>query len=155
LMVSVTLEDLKAGVGYGLLDGYWTISVAQIRRLACDARIVPVVLGAQGETLDVGRATRIVPRSIRRALTRRDKGCAFPGCGKKAKWTDAHHILEWSRGGTTALANLTLLCRRHHRTIHHTDWQIRMIHGKPWFIPPSYVDPERTPRHNALHAMRS
>jgi hypothetical protein len=155
LMVSVTLEDLKAGIGHGLLDGYWNVSVAEIRRMACDAKVVPVVLGSKGETLDIGRATRVVPRRIRRALIRRDKGCSFPGCGKKAKWCQAHHIREWSRGGPTALDNLTLLCRRHHRVVHHTGWQIRMRQGIPWYIPPSYVDPARTPRRNTLHAMRT
>jgi hypothetical protein len=154
-MVSVTLEDLKAGIGHGLLDGYWNVSVAEIRRMACDAKVVPVVLGSKGETLDIGRATRVVPRRIRRALIRRDKGCSFPGCGKKAKWCQAHHIREWSRGGPTALDNLTLLCRRHHRVVHHTGWQIRMRQGIPWYIPPSYVDPARTPRRNTLHAMRT
>lgn len=155
LMVSVGLEDLKNGVGHGLLDGYWNVSVAQIRRMACDAKVIPVVLDSKGETLDIGRATRVVPRRIRRALIRRDKGCSFPQCDKKAKWTQAHHVQEWSRGGPTALGNLTLLCRHHHRVMHHTDWQIRMIQGIPWYLPPSYVDPTRTPRRNALHALRS
>jgi hypothetical protein len=83
LMVSVTLEELKSGIGHGLLDGYWNLSAAQIRRIACDAAVVPVVLGSKSEILDIGRATRVVPRAIRRALIRRDRGCSFPGCVKK------------------------------------------------------------------------
>jgi hypothetical protein len=75
---------LKSGIGHGLLDGYWNLSAAQIRRIACDAAVVPVVLGSKSEILDIGRATRIVPRAIRRALIRRDKGCSFPGCAKMA-----------------------------------------------------------------------
>jgi hypothetical protein len=142
-------------IGHGLLDGYWTLSAAEIRRLACDSTVIPVVLGSHGETLDIGRATRIVPRRLRRALIHRDKGCTFPSCTKKAKWTEAHHITEWSRGGPTSLENLTLLCRHHHRVIHHTEWEIRMIQGKPWYIPPSYVDSARAPRRNVLHAMRT
>jgi Domain of unknown function (DUF222) len=94
LMVSVSLEELKKGLGHGLIDGYWNVSAAQIRRMACDAKVVPVVLGSKSETLDIGRATRVIPRRIRRALIRRDKGCTFPSCGKKAKWCQAHHL--WS-----------------------------------------------------------
>jgi hypothetical protein len=155
LMVTVRLDDLKTGIGHGLIDGYWNISAAEIRRMACDAQVIPVVLGSKGETLDVGRATRIVPRRIRRALIHRDKGCSFVGCDKKAKWTEAHHIREWSRGGPTSLENLTLLCRHHHRVIHNAEWEIRMIQGTPWYIPPSYVDSDRAPRRNILHAMRT
>ncbi|MFD2418956.1 HNH endonuclease signature motif containing protein [Amycolatopsis pigmentata] len=155
LMVSVTLEELKSGIGHGLLDGYWNLSAAQIRRIACDAAVVPVVLGSKSEILDIGRATRIVPRAIRRALIRRDKGCSFPSCAKKAKWCQAHHILEWFSGGPTALENLALVCHYHHQVLHHSDWQVRMIQGFPVYIPPSYVDPKQRPRRNTLHTMRT
>jgi hypothetical protein len=155
LMVSVRLEDLRNGVGQGLLDGAWNASAAQIRRMACDAGVIPVVLGAAGETLDIGRASRVVPRGIRRALIRRDKGCAFPGCVKRAKWTHAHHLVHWAVGGPTALDNLVLVCSYHHRVLHHSEWEVRMVHGVPEFLPPSYVDPSRTPRRNTLHATRT
>ncbi|KAA9153540.1 DUF222 domain-containing protein, partial [Amycolatopsis acidicola] len=138
LLVSVTLDQLTTGLGHGLLDGYETLSAAHIRRMACDAKIVPVVLGAHSETLDIGRATRIVPRRIRRALIRRDKGCTFPSCARKAKWTQAHHIIPWAQGGPTSLANLTLLCSHHHHVLHRTPWRIRMIHGHPWYLPPTH-----------------
>ncbi|MFD2416356.1 HNH endonuclease signature motif containing protein [Amycolatopsis pigmentata] len=155
LMVSITLEELKSGIGHGLVDGYWNLSAAQIRRIACDAAVVPVVLGSKSEILDIGRATRVVPRAIRRALIRRDRGCSFPGCAKKAKWCAAHHILEWYFGGPTALENLTLVCHYHHRVLHHSEWKVRMMQGFPEYIPPSYVDPERRPRRNTLHSMRT
>ncbi|GLY69810.1 HNH endonuclease [Amycolatopsis taiwanensis] len=155
VMVNVSLEDLKTGVGRGLIDGHTNISAAQIRRMACDAKILPVVLGSKSEPLDIGRATRVVPRSIRRALIQRDRGCTFPSCTKRAKWTHAHHVRHWASGGPTSLQNLALLCHHHHRLIHHSDWEIRMIQGHPWFIPPSHVDHQRTPRRNVLHSTRA
>jgi len=154
LLVSVTLDQLKSGLGHGLLDGYDMLSAAQIRRLACDAKVVPVVLGARSETLDIGRATRVVPRRIRRALLRRDKGCTFPSCTRKAKWTEAHHVIPWAQGGPTSLDNLTLLCAHHHHVLHRTEWRICMIDGHPWYIPPPHIDPHVTPRRNTLHVMR-
>ncbi|MFD2420830.1 HNH endonuclease signature motif containing protein [Amycolatopsis pigmentata] len=154
LMVSITLEELKSGIGHGLVDG-WNLSAAQIRRIACDAAVVPVVLGSKSEILDIGRATRVVPRAIRRALIRRDRGCSFPACAKKAKWCQAHHVRHWAWGGPTALDNLVLICARHHQVIHHSEWEVRIRQGFPEYIPPSYVDPERRPRRNTLHTMRT
>jgi hypothetical protein len=72
-------------------------------------------------------------------------------------WTDAHHIVSWSDGGPTNVDNLVLLCRHHHRLIHHptAGWQIRPApDGHPEFIPPPAIDPERRPRRNLYHAYR-
>jgi 5-methylcytosine-specific restriction endonuclease McrA len=66
--------------------------------------------------LDVGRKTRTIPLSIRRALTARDAGCRFPGCTSRR--CDAHHLTHWADGGATSVDNLVLLCRRHHRAVH-------------------------------------
>ena len=71
---------------------------------------------ADGAVLDVGRKTRTVPPSIRRALQVRDRTCRFPGC--TARRCDAHHVEHWVDGGPTSLDNLVLLCRRHHRAVH-------------------------------------
>ncbi|GAB3507605.1 HNH endonuclease signature motif containing protein [Amycolatopsis cihanbeyliensis] len=151
VMVSITLEDLKHGTGYGLLHGQESHSAAQIRRMACDSYVVPAVLGGKGEILDIGQKRRTVPLAIRRALILRDKGCSFPGCRKKPKQCDAHHVLEWANGGPTALHNLALLCWFHHNLVHHTEWQIRIRNGLPEFLPPAFLDPERRPRRNLLH----
>jgi hypothetical protein len=69
-----------------------------------------------GTVLNVGRKTRTVPPSIRRALEARDRGCRFPGCTSRR--CDAHHVEHWIDGGPTSIANLVLLCRRHHRAVH-------------------------------------
>ncbi len=84
--------------------------MATIRRLACDAEVIPAVLGSQGEPLDVGRAKRPVTPAIWTALVIRDRHCAFPGCDRPPVTCHAHHILHWISGGKTKLANLVLLC---------------------------------------------
>jgi hypothetical protein len=99
------------------IDGV-AIDPETLRRLACDAAIIPMVLGSGSEVLDVGRKTRTIPAAIRRALEQRDGGCTWKGCTAPASWADAHHIIHWADGGETALYNLVLLCRRHHTATH-------------------------------------
>jgi hypothetical protein len=87
------------------------------RRLSCDAGLVHWFETAEGEPLSVGRKTRTIPPAIRRALTRRDGGCRFPGCSA-TQFVDAHHVQHWADGGETRMDNLVLLCHRHHRLVH-------------------------------------
>ena len=88
-----------------------------VRRLCCDAAVVRILESGDGEPLDVGRKTRVIPPSIRRALKRRDGGCRFPGC-TNTRFVDGHHIVHWADGGATCLDNLVSLCRFHHRLLH-------------------------------------
>ncbi len=87
------------------------------RRLACDATVVGLVEGDDGEPLDIGRKTRSIPAAIARALNARDGGCRFPGCDR-ARFTEGHHVKHWADGGETKLANLVTLCGYHHRLVH-------------------------------------
>jgi hypothetical protein len=89
-----------------------------IRRITCDAGVIPTVLGGDSEPLDVGRKTRTIPTAIRRALEHRDGGCTWKGCGAQVAWCDAHHRTHWADGGPTSLDNLALLCRTHHTATH-------------------------------------
>lgn len=99
------------------LDDGPAISAETARRLACEASLVSMLHGPKG-ALDVGRKTRAIPPSLRRALQARDEGCCrFPGCENR-RWVDAHHIHHWARGGETRLDNLVLLCTHHHRLLH-------------------------------------
>ncbi len=124
------------------------INATTIRKLACDADIIPVVLGGEGRILDIGRASRVFPPHIRKAIMARDQGCAFPGCTIPAPWCEAHHISYWSQGGTTGTGNGTLLCSHHHHLIHKEQWTIHVRDGIPWFIPPPHIDPHQKPRRN-------
>jgi hypothetical protein len=150
--VTVTLDFnfLLEGIGEATLDDGSFLTPAAARRLACDADIIPMVLGSDSLPLDVGREHRLVTPKQRKALVARDKGCAFPGCDLPARWADAHHIRHWIDGGATDLQNLVLLCRRHHRLVHHSAWSIQMINGIPWFTPPPWVDPAQQPVRNIL-----
>jgi hypothetical protein len=135
LMVTTTLESLREGLADSAVN---ELSVATLRRLACDAEIIPAVLGTHGEPLDVGRVKRLVTLAIWVALALRDRHCAFPGCDRPPLMCHAHHILHWISGGKTKLDNLVLLCGHHRRVIHHSPWEVRLDPDDhtPEFLPP-------------------
>ncbi|MEV6966146.1 DUF222 domain-containing protein [Hamadaea sp. NPDC051192] len=152
LTITLPWDALQAKVGAGLLDTGDRLTPETVRRLACDAMIIPAVLGGDGQVLDVGRARRLIDGPLRRALVLRDRGCAFPGCDRPPQWCHGHHIESWADGGATCLANSVLLCGFHHREIHHGHWEVRMRpDGFPEFLPPAFVDPQRRPVRNTLH----
>ena len=132
---SDTLTKAGSGLGRSELDDGTRVSAETSRRLSCDASVVPIRRGTDGNVLDVGRRTRTIPPSLRRALEARDRGCRFPGCG--LRFTDAHHVKHWADGGETALANLVLLCAHHHRLVHEEGWNIEWWGaGRPAFVDP-------------------
>ncbi|HXV92801.1 MAG TPA: DUF222 domain-containing protein [Pseudonocardia sp.] len=148
LDVHIRLEELEQRARAAVLDFGGTLTSEGLRLLACDAAVAPIVLGGAGQPLDVGRATRTIPDGLRRAVASRDRRCAFPGCDRPPSWTQIHHILEWERGGDTVLSNLVMLCRTHHRLLHHSGWVVRIRDGLPEFIPPRWVYPEQKPAEN-------
>lgn len=124
LMLTMDYAGLAARIGaarpLGSLAGGVPLAPDTIRKIACDAGILPVVLGGAGEVLDQGRTQRLFTPAQVRALWLRDRHCTFPGCDIPAAWSDAHHLTHWIDGGRTDLANAALLCPRHH-TIAHRD----------------------------------
>ncbi len=107
----------------GLIDAT-PIELDELRRLACDAEILPMIFAADGQPIYVGRTRKAVTRAQRLALYRRDRGCI--GCGIRPQACDAHHILPWEHNGPTDITNLVLLCpkchtkvHKHHHTIRH------------------------------------
>ncbi len=137
------------GSGAGTLMFTGPVTAETARKIACDGDIIPIVLGGNGRLLDIGRASRVFPPHIRKALTARDQGCAFPQCTIPAPWCEAHHIEYWSRGGTTGTEQGALLCSHHHHVIHKEEWTIQVRAGIPWFIPPAHLDPRQVPRRNS------
>ncbi len=127
MLVTVSLDVLqgRAAQPCETEDGT-VISPETARRIACDAGVSRVLTSGESEPLDLGRSTRVVPASLRRALALRDKGCTHPGCGRPHHWCDAHHVVHWADGGATSLQNLVLLCRRHHRMAHEESERRRM-----------------------------
>ncbi len=118
VIVTMDLEDLTRRVGFGTDDHGNPLTPGQIRRLACDAQVIPAVLGSGSAPLDVGRAARTVTPGQMSALRLRDGGCTFPGCDRPASWCEAHHLRHWLDRGPTDLDNLALLCGRHHTLVH-------------------------------------
>ncbi|EGD54981.1 HNH endonuclease signature motif containing protein [Gordonia neofelifaecis] len=113
----------------------------------CEASMRKVVLDAQSAPIDVGREMRLVSVALRKALEARDRGCAFPGCGRPVSWTDAHHCVPWSDGGETSVDNCVLLCRMHHSKVHLTGWEVFIGHDRhPWFRAPADPDRPQRPR---------
>src|SRR6266536_5186508 len=152
LVLTLDYAKLAAEVGTGTLDTGEHLPAGTVRRLACDAKIIPAVLGGPSQSLDLGRAQRTVTAALRRALVLRDAGCTFPGCDLPPGWCDAHHLRHWANGGPTDLHNLILLCPRHHHTAHHQHWTIRIAaDGLPEFTPPPWIDPEQHPRRHHRH----
>jgi hypothetical protein len=132
---SDTLSAYGSGLGRSELEDDTRVSAETSRRLSCDASVVPIRRGTDGSVLDVGRKTRTIPPSLRRALEARDRGCRFPGCG--LRFTDAHHVRHWADGGETKLDNLVLLCSHHHRLVHEEGWKIEWWGaGRPAFVDP-------------------
>lgn len=116
---------------YETMDLDW----ATLRRMSCHASLIPAVLNSKGEPLDVGRAQRAFPSSIRRAVIMRDGGCAYPGCNMPHIYSEIHHIQHWENGGSTALSNAVMLCRFHHTVIHQTEVIVRTNeHNFPEFL---------------------
>jgi hypothetical protein len=92
--------------------------------MACDCSVTRVLLDQDSAVVDVGRSKRVVSSALRAALKVRDGHCKWPGCEREASRCDGHHLVHWISGGDTNLANLVLLCKRHHRMVHEGGWQL-------------------------------
>ncbi|QIH99639.1 DUF222 domain-containing protein [Rhodococcoides fascians A21d2] len=141
------------GTTVGWLPWMGPLSRETSRQLACDCLLTAIAMDENGSPINLARTARTVTAKQKRALTARDHGCAFPGCGKPAAWTEGHHIWHWTDGGPTDMNNLVLLCGFHHRLIHHSDWEVFIgADNHPWFVPPATVDPYREPRQSHARA---
>ncbi len=135
--VIVDLLSLQGRPGHrSELEHVGPVHPETIRRLACDATVSRIIVRGESEPLDVGRKTPVVPAPMRRGLVVRDQHCRFPGCDRPPPWCDAHHVRHWANGGTTALWNLVLMCRRHHRLVHEGAFRLAMVDGRPVFSRP-------------------
>nr|WP_281271747.1 HNH endonuclease signature motif containing protein [Nocardioides immobilis] len=123
VMVTITEESLiKRLATGGLIDADLSagdnLSAEAIRRLACNAGIIPVVLGGKGEILDLGRTRRLFSPAQRKAMALRDKTCRGEGCTVPAPWCEVHHLKPWSQGGKTDIAHGIHGCNHHHHLLH-------------------------------------
>lgn len=135
VIVTIPFETLMAELGAADLLGSGTIpsdphtdpcageviTAAHARRLACNASIIPAVLGRGSEVLDLGRAQRLFTAAQRRALLVRDRTCRAEGCDIPGTWAEAHHWIAWRYDGVTDLDKGVLLCSHHHHRAHDPD----------------------------------
>ena len=156
IVITVDHDKLIKGVGEATLTTGTTVSPREVRRLACNAGLLPLMLDGNSAILDLGLARRLFDRYQRIALAIRDRGCVFAGCERPAAWCEAHHIIPWSEGGPTDTANGCLLCSFHHHLIHQGQWAVVMApDGTPEIIPPARIDPDRRPiRHQRVKPRR-
>jgi len=125
LIIRASVDTLAGipGAPAGELEGGATVPAETVQRHACDSAITRIT--GQGELdQELNHASRTLPASTRRALEARDRHCVFPGCTRPPIWCDGHHLVWWTRGGATALPNLALLCRPHHRMVHEEGWRL-------------------------------
>jgi hypothetical protein len=102
------------------------LPVDTVRRLCCEAHVIPIVLGADGEALAVGREQRVANRGQRRALRAMYRTCAHPHCDVPFDHCQIHHVIPWERFGLTDLENLLPLCSKHHHLVHEGRWQLTL-----------------------------
>ncbi|RMB58768.1 HNH endonuclease signature motif containing protein [Tessaracoccus antarcticus] len=154
IVVTIREQDLRERAERaGVLARGARITAGDLRRLCCDADLMPVVLGGPSEILDVGRTQRLVTPAIRKALSLRDGGCVFPQCSAPDSACEAHHLQPWWAGGATALWNLVLLCPHHHQLVEPDRWSRPedrwVIHIDPDTARVVVVPPARTNRFTA------
>ncbi len=137
LIIRASLDTLAGikGAPAGELEGGGTVPAATVQRYACDSAISRIT--GQGELEhELNRASRTLPAATRRALEARDRHCVFAGCTRPLNWCDGHHLVWWTRGGPTALPNLALLCRPHHRMVHEEGWILERMKEGHWRAKP-------------------
>jgi hypothetical protein len=123
LVVHAPLEQLVRGEGSFELEAGGVIHSAIVERLLCNARVHTVIEDDRANPVRIGRTFREPPTWMLRQLRYRDRECTFPGCGAR-RFTQAHHVTWWSRGGSTDLQNLALVCSFHHKLVHEHGWSI-------------------------------
>jgi hypothetical protein len=119
------LDDLDDLVLRG--DG-WQLTKQAAEQLLCDSALVAVLFDGKGTVLDANDAAETWTRKQRRAIAARDRGCVFPGCGRPPRHCDIHHLHHRARGGPTRTSNAAMLCRFHHRLLHH-GWKLHIADG--------------------------
>ena len=143
MRISTSLENLQSLLhDAGVTDTGENLSAETLRRLACDAQIIPTVLNSKSRVIDVGRRTRTISEALRIAVIHRDEHCVWPGCATPPHRCDCHHVKHWINGGPTNLDNLALLCHRHHILLHEAHYKLQR-HNNTW----TALKPDNTPLH--------
>lgn len=144
--VLVTERDLARRAGFARVEGQTApISITTVEREICDRGTVPIHFDNAGQVVNVGREQRRFTSRQRIGLAARDGGCRFPDCERPPSWSEAHHIVPWSQGGRTDIADGILLCRHHHLLLHDQGWHVTRQHADYFLVPPRSQDPAQVP----------
>lgn len=147
VVLTMAYADLADGVGVGVTGHEQPLPAATVRRLACDAGMIPAVLGADSALLDLGRTVRFASPAQVAAVRLRDRGCSFPGCDRPPGWCDVHHVIHWISGGPTDLGNLAALCEAHHTLVHQRGYTATITPTSvTWHREPAGTPPNAPPR---------
>ena len=144
LLLIADYDAVSRQLGNPRLENGTPLPASTLRHLACDAQILPAIFSGASIPLDLGRARRTASGSQRAALIARDKHCI--GCGAKASWCQAHHIIHWQDGGLTNLDNMCLLCSRCHHKVHDQDWTVHKTPAGKYSLPRPSKHLGRPPR---------
>ncbi len=144
MVVHVDLPTLTEGRHDTTLcetDSGVSLPVDTVRRMACDAGIIPVVLNGEGVVLDEGRAKRLATHEQRLAIEAMQATCSHPDCTVTIDDCRIHHITPWRLGGRTDLADLAPVCEPHHHLVHEGGWVFTMTADRvaTWIRPDGEV----------------
>jgi hypothetical protein len=128
-MVTVDLETLRTGLGSAQLDTGEVISPAMARMMACEAEIIPMVMGGKSVVLDSGRKRRFHSRTQRAAIVVQQGQCTAERCDYPPGLCHVHHEVPWSNGGGTNTKDARLLCPKHHHRAHDPDYAMTKLEG--------------------------
>ena len=151
LLVTMTAEDLthdltQAGkldpadwpdwhgpdeTGTAKLDTGIRTAAGDLRRLACEAGLVPAVLNTKSVPLDLGRTRRLHSHHQRKALALVHDTCAIGTCERPFAWSEIHHLIPWSHHGDTDLEAIPL-CSWHHHRAHDPRWHLTQHPLRGW-----------------------
>ncbi len=151
LVIHVSADQLRSRQGFATTDHGNRLPVSDALQLADNAVIYTLLSDSKGVPLELHRTARIASPGQTLALAARDRGCTFPGCDRPPSWCQRHHVEDWLDDGPTNVGNLTLLCGHHHREFARRGWSVTMLDGLPWWTPPAWIDPARTPVRNEAH----
>jgi hypothetical protein len=167
VVVTLTLQDLFGqdhdGPGPTMNDGT-PVPASVARAMACDAGIIPLVLGGDSIPLDLGRTARLATPHQRIALGALWSTCSFADCRTAFAWTKIHHVHPFNADGghgRTNIDELTPVCGHCHDLAHHPDWHFdklpdgstvtRAPDGTQWRRWPDRQRPAQPPPAAATH----
>ena len=138
LLVHVDWATLKEQVGTATLTSGERLSAQAVRRLACDAEILPMILGGPSGVLDVGRSQRLVNLDPVAGVDRPRQALRLPRLPTTPDRLRRPPPRPLGRRRPHQHRQPRPALRAHHTIIHATAWQIRLspVDGLPEFKPP-------------------